>query len=352
MNVKSVIALFLFLSLCIGVGGRVMTSGKVSDTDIAVGDSSIAIVAYFCKNDTMKYVRTVNEITVDGGDTISRRQKQREEFMLVVRDSTSDGYVIEFIPVDFQYGDSGADDLKSKMASILKNSYKDLRAVFKTDELGSIKSLENWKEIRDKMKVSVKAMFDSLYSVEPAIDSIMPRTNIEALATILFSSEEGVCASYDEMNTLFELHGSMIDIGQHTIDDMEKDSSYTTVFVGYGPYDDYGYEEDYNIMAKSVTKYNMEETRDLLGGVFNLLFKDSVAGKLDQVVTDSIKNGMTVTMLQDYNLFYNGWPCVMRKQKTVEFGRRTNVSTDEIRWVYRSWHQYATKQPKGHVASF
>ena len=159
-------------------------------------------------------------------------------------------------------------------------------------------------------------------------------------------SETSLAVDTSETNTV------EFNIGRYDVDNLSKDSSFTTIAAGYGPYDGYGYDDDYGIMAKSVTKYSVEETRDLVGGVFNLIFKDGVADKFNQAMGDSLDTGMTITLLEDYNLFYNGWPCMMRKQKIIELGPRTKVSTDEIGWVYRSWRQYARDDASVRVSSF
>ena len=58
-------------------------------------DDEIAVVGYFCKNDTMtyrqkhgKYIIQENDTTVS--ETVS--EQYVEEFMIVVTDSTSEGY--------------------------------------------------------------------------------------------------------------------------------------------------------------------------------------------------------------------------------------------------------------------
>ena len=100
-----------------------------------------------------------------------------------------------------------------------------------------------------------------------------------------------------------------------------------------------------------MTKFTSEETHDLLGGVLNILMTDTVAGTINKFMKDSLNTGMTITQLEDYHLFYNGWPCLMRTQKIVELGPRTKVTTDEISWTYRSWRQYATKSEDPHATS-
>ena len=158
--------------------------------------------------------------------------------------------------------------------------------------------------------------------------------------------------AYDELTTLFLLHGNVFAIGRTTVDYTDKDSSFTTLYVGYEPLDEYGTELDYNIFGTTVTKYTAEETGDMLGGVFNILLKDTIADGLNKIMKDSLDFGMTVTQVEDYHLFFNGWPKLMRAQKIVKFGSRTKITTDEIDWKYRSWRQYAMKRDEYQTTSF
>lgn len=340
MNTRTVLAVVMLLSVCLGIGGSVTSHGV---SDLETQDSTIAVIAYFCKNDTMKYLRTQTELSVEGGDTVLKEDKMREEFMLIVCDSTPDGYTMEFVPLGVEYGNDAAGSVKNRLYNALSSHFKDVTAVFTTNEYGTVTGLKNWKEIRDRLKVGMKAMLDTLYSASSGIDSVMSRSNLEALVTLMCSSEQGVLSMYEELSTLFSLHGNVFDIGESTIDDADKDSSVTTVLVGYAPYDEYGFDYDYNILGRTVTKFTSEETHDLLGGVLNILMTDTVAGTINKFMKDSLNTGMTITQLEDYHLFYNGWPCLMRTQKIVELGPRTKVTTDEISWTYRSWRQYATK---------
>lgn len=349
MKSNFVIPLVVFLSVCLGIGGSVASYG-VKDLDVQ--DSTIAVVAYFWKGDTMKYVRTQTALTVDDGDTLASDTTFSEEFMIVVLDSTAKGYKMELIPVSFEYKEDPTDDAANRMMATLQDYFKDLKAVFTTDEYGALKSLDNWKEVRDRMKGGIKIMLDSLYSTTDSLEEFMPRSQLEGLLTLMYSTEAGVLKAYDELTTLFLLHGNVFDIGQTTVDDTDKDSSFTTLYVGYEPLDEYGTELDYNIFGTTVTKYTAEETGDMLGGVFNILLKDTIAGGLNKIMKDSLDFGMTVTQVEDYHLFFNGWPKLMRAQKIVKFGSRTKITTDEIDWKYRSWRQYAVKRDEYQTTSF
>lgn len=341
MNTRAVLPLAVFLSVCLGIGGSVTSHGV---SDLETQDSTIAVIAYFCKNDTMKYLRTQTEVSVEGGDTVSKKDEMCEEFMLIVRDSTPEGYTMEYVPLSVECGNDTVGSMKTRLYNALVSHFKDVTAVFTTDEYGKVTGLKNWKDIRDRLKVGVKAMLDTLYSAASGIDSVMKRSNFEALITLKCSSEQGVLSMYDELTTLFSLHGNVFDIGERTIDDADKDSSVTTVLVGYAPYDEFGFDCDYNILGRTVTKYSREETIDMLGSLFNILMKDTVVDTLNKFMKDSLNTGLTVTQLEDYHLFYNGWPCMMRTQKIVELGSLTKVTTDEISWTYRSWRQYAKEE--------
>lgn len=349
MKSNFVIPLVVFLSVCLGIGGSV-TSGGVKDLDVQ--DSTIAVVAYFWKGDTMKYVGTHTVQTVDNGDTLSSDTTFSEEFMIVVLDSTAKGYKMEFIPISSEFKVDPTDDVANMMMPVLQDYFKDLKVVFTTDEYGTLKGIDNWKEVRDRMKGGIKIVLDSLYSPTDGLDKFMPRNQLEGLLTLMYSTEAGVLKACDELTTLFLLHGNVFDIGRTTVDDTDKDSSFTMLYVGYEPLDEYGTELDYNIFGTTVTRYTAEEAGDMLGGVFNVLLKDTIAGGLNKIMKDSLDFGMTVTQLEDYHLFFNGWPKLMRTQRVVKFGPRTKITTDEIDWKYRSWRQYAVKRDEYQTTSF
>ena len=349
MKSNFVIPLVVFLSVCLGIGGSVASHG-VKDLDVQ--DSTIAVVAYFWKGDTMKYVRTQTALTVDDGDTLASDTTFSEEFMIVVLDSTAKGYKMELIPVSLEYKEDPTNDVTNRMMATLQDYFKGLKAVFTTDEYGTLKGIDNWKEVRDRMKGGIKIMLDSLYSTTDSLEEFMPRNQFEGLLTLMYSTEAGVLTAYDELSTLFLLHGNVFDIGQTTVDDTDKDSSFTTFYVGYEPLDEYGTELDYNIFGTTVTRYTADEAGDMLGGVFNILLKDTIAGGVNKVLKDSLNYGMTITRLTDYHLFFNGWPKQMRAQRIVKFGSRTKITTDEIDWKYRSWRQYAVKRDEYQTTSF
>lgn len=333
----------LFMSANVGVSAV---------TPPAPADSTIAVIAYFCKNDTMRYVRNKRVLTLENGDTIENKLKVSETFLIVVRDSTPEGYVMEFIPESLEYGEGVEDDVTAKLSNVLGQYFKNVTAVFTTDEYGQVTGLSNWKEIRDVMKQGAKAYLDSLYSAVDSLEMFMPRNKFEGLIKLMYSSEQGMLSNYSELSNLFSLHGNVFDIGKKTFDNSDKDSSVTTLFVGYTPPGEDSFDGDYNIIGSSVTRLTPEEVVDKAGGVLNILLSDSIAGEANKAFKDSLNMGMTITQLEDYYLFYNGWPRLMRIQKITEFGPRTKVETDETGWTFRSWGNYFAKEEDARGASY
>ena len=61
-------------------------------------DSTINIIAYFCKNDTLEYVYHDYKAKVEKNDTTVKHHIV-DQFQLIVRDSTANGYEIEVKPL-------------------------------------------------------------------------------------------------------------------------------------------------------------------------------------------------------------------------------------------------------------
>ena len=115
-------------------------------------EDEIAVVGYFCKNDTMTYRQTLNKYKIQGNDT-TVSESYVEEFMSVVTDSTSDGYKMKYIPLSFTLHD--ADTVTSLMTSAMSQLMQSVECEFTTDEMGLLKSITNWREIRDRFKKGV-----------------------------------------------------------------------------------------------------------------------------------------------------------------------------------------------------
>ncbi len=310
-------------------------------------DDAIAVVGYFCKNDTMTYRQTHNKYKIEGNDT-TVSQSYEEEFMIVVTDSTSEGYKMKCIPLSFTLHD--ADTVTSLIANATSHLMQSAVCEFTTDEFGQLKSITNWREIRDQLKKGVKVTCDKLYTTIPDLDSIVPRKSLENILLLGFSTEEDIRDSYEELENLFYLHGSEYDLGDKEVDsEAQGYPQHISSKVGYTTIEDEenDFDGDYAISMQSTTTIPVEDVMDLGFGVLSLIASDMVSDSLEAVrdqIVDSLKiakpNGAELIVKEYYGFFLNGWPKECYYEEAVDLGFVQRIETRSIEWISRHWNIY------------
>ena len=307
-------------------------------------EDEIAVVGYFSKNDTMAYRQTYNEYKIEGNDT-TISESYEKEFMIVVTDSTSEGYKMKYIPLSFTLHDT--DTVTSLMTNAMSQLMQSVVCEFTTDELGLLKSITNWREIRDQLKKSVKVTCDTLYSTIPDLDSIMPRKSLENILLLQFSTEEGIRDSYEELENLFGMQGGIFDLGEKEIDTEEQGyPQHISARIGYTTIEDEenDFDGDYAISTLSTTTIPVEDLMDLGIGTLSMLVSDMANDSLealrDQIV-DSLRiakpNGAEFIVNEYYGFYLNGWPKEYYYEKKVDLGISQNIETRYIHWISRNW---------------
>ena len=310
-------------------------------------DDVIAVMGFFCKNDTMTYRQEHIKYKIEGNDTTVSKHYE-EEFMIVVTDSTSDGYKMKCIPLSFTLHD--ADTITSLMVNATSQLMQSVVCEFTTDEFGQLKSITNWREIRDQLKKGVKVTCDKLYGTIPALDSIMPRKSMENVMLLNFSTEEGIRDAYEELETLFGLHGSMFKITDEEEDTEENGyPQHTSTRIGYTAIEDEenDFDGDYDLSTLSTTTIPIEDMMDLGLGVLSLLMSHMASDSLEMIrdqVVDSLKiakpNGAEMVSTEYYGFFLNGWPKEYYSEEKVDMGFQQRIETQHIEWITRHWNIY------------
>ena len=319
-------------------------------------EDEIAVVGYFCKNDTMTYRQTHNKYKIQGNDT-TVSESYVEEFMIVVTDSTSDGYKMKYIPLSFTLHD--ADTVTSLMTNAMSQLMQSVVCEFTTDEMGLLKSITNWREIRDQLKKGVKATCDTLYATIPDMDSIMPRKSLENILLLHFSTEEGIRDSYEELDDLFGLHGSVFDLGEKEVDSEEQGyPQHISAKIGYTTIEDEeeDFDGDYAISTQTTTTIPVEDLMDFGFGALSMLVSDMANDSLEAVrdqIVDSLKiakpNGAEVIVKEYYGFFFNGWPKECYYEKAVDLGFVQNIETRYIEWISRHWNIYVRDEESAEI---
>ena len=300
-------------------------------------DDAIAVVGYFSKNDTMTYRQMHYKYIIQGNDT-TVSEDYREEFMIVVTDSTSEGYKMKYIPLSFNLRDT------SKVTSQISINHIALRQLmqsavceFTTDEKGLLKSITNWREISDQLMKGVKATCDNLYATIPGLDTAMLRQQLDVIVAWRFASEKGVRDRYMELKDLFGQHGSTYVIGDKDIETeyygypqlISSRVCYTTIEDEGNDFDD----GDYNIATKYTLAIPYEEVMDADVGALSIKVSEMLNGNLE---AETNCDEVYVSDFYGFLFFKNGWPKKYYFEEAIGLGSCESIETRYIECTSRN----------------
>lgn len=173
----------------------------ISFGQISLEDSTVQVIGYWDKNETQTYIITNEKYRVTGTDT-TKREFVTYEVDITVKDSTANSYTIEWL---YRHVDLDTENpFSRKLAGISNN----LKVLIKTDELGAVKEIVNWEQIRDEIKKSTAALRIEFKHI-PQIDLVVDK--VEAT----FSSKEAIEAlAVKDINQFYTFHGAKYDLGQ------------------------------------------------------------------------------------------------------------------------------------------
>ena len=327
--------LLLFITFSASVSAQVQTAESSS------ADSLINVIAYFCKNDTMGYnFQHVKMKVIDNDTTVNYYCEN--EFQLIVRDSTSEGYKIEFQPISHHF-ETPEDTVMTQMMEKLINSLGDVPLIFTTDEYGTIQHVENWREVRDLTRKMSKALTDSLYALRPEMETAVARQRLEASINMQFANEQAVLNAYEELAIMFGLHGKSYKIGK-TEADVTSDNGYpqhVTCVASYGKTsEDDGFDDDYYINSLSEITIPAKDVGNLMIDQLNMMSEHKMTEEEQKVMTSAIDEDAKVSIVEGYDMFFNGWPCDMEYDKITDLKNVRNMEIYRIQWTSRVWGIY------------
>lgn len=328
----------VFLSLLLSFFSFSISYAQTQNLAQVQEDSTINVISYFCKNDTMDYRIEELEQKINGNDT-TLNHYIREDFRLIVRDSTSNGYKLEYSSLgNYEMeGDEVEFWNKTVLEKVAELSSKQ-HVIFTIDELGNLQHIENWRDIKKTMQEGIKILCDSLYANNPKLDSVMPRNRLEMSLNQQYSTEQNLWSAYEELQLLFGIHGKAFTIGRHETKDDSGYPSVTNLVVSYGSYDDEDQiEGDYYIAGKTTQTIPAEDVETLAKGRLFGLLSDEAVKVMQEVDIKSQLEDAQITILEAYFLFFNGWPCDMTKQNVMKMNGAEHITTKHIEWLSRHW---------------
>lgn len=299
------------------------------------GDSTVAVIAWFDKRDTMTYWINESSWSVKEGDT-TKTSGVSTKVMLTVTDSTKKGYRIEYKFLEFQndtVADSMLGDFQNRLVERLSDKIVGTSILFRTDEYGHITKYENLKEI----KKQAKGLFDSAYEEFrklPVMDSLKSAgVNLDA---ILKGVDIGAIVDgyTEEIELLFNCHGKEYKIGdvdEHYDETADEYAFDCQMSVGFDPE-----SMEYEISSTVDTKIPAKDLKNMVGAVYGLLSDTPLPEGFEKEYDSQVKEDMLVGTWHYWKYFADGWPSEVISQSSSNLMGGGKLKQTQIVWDYRS----------------
>ena len=298
-------------------------------------DSTVAVIAWFDKRDTMTYWINESSWSVKDGDT-TKTSGVSTKVMLTVTDSTKKGYRIEYKFLEFQndtVADSMLGDFQNRLVERLSDKIVGTSILFRTDEYGHITKYENLKEI----KKQAKGLFDSAYEEFrklPVMDSLKSAgVNLDA---ILKGVDIGAIVDgyTEEIELLFNCHGKEYKIGdvdEHYDETADEYAFDCQMSVGFDPE-----SMEYEISSTVDTKIPAKDLKNMVGAVYGLLSDTPLPEGFEKEYDSQVKEDMLVGTWHYWKYFADGWPSEVISQSSSNLMGGGKLKQTQIVWDYRS----------------
>lgn len=306
---------------------------KMSSED---NDSTLSIIAWFNKNDTMTYWISEGNWKFEGTDTV-KTLGVNTKVMVTVTDSTKNGYKMEYKFLKFSADtdvESKAQDFLQKTIQRLQDEVAGTTIKFRTNQEGKIIKYENLKEVEKR----AKRVFDEIIQESSLMDSLAS-TGIKADALFRNMDAHELVQSYtEELEMLFQYHGYQFPLKETTLHEEATDTQYESDTYMSATVNPESYE--YEVTVEINNYIPKEDLKQLLGGVIEVLIdkedatalkKEMDTGFDEQVTEDAVRKEF---LWMKY--FPDGWPEEVISQQKTFVGHKGRLTQKYITWDYRS----------------
>jgi len=298
-------------------------------------DSTVAVIAWFDKRDTMTYWINEGSWIVKDGDT-TKISGVSTKVMLTVTDSTKKGYGIEYKFLEFQNDtveNSPIGDFQSRLVTRLSDKIAGTTIRFRTDEYGRIKKYENLKEIKKQAKELFDSACDEMMRL-PVMDSLKS-LGVNLNAILKEVDIDPIVDGYtEEIETLFNCHGNEYKAGdydEHTDESKNAYASDLHMSVNMDPE-----TMEYEISSTVDTKIPAKDLKDMMGALVEMVSDKSLQEDFDKEYDKQVKEDAEVGTWNYWQYFADGWPAEVISQTTIRLMGQSRLKQKQIVWDYRS----------------
>ncbi|PWJ43968.1 hypothetical protein [Sediminitomix flava] len=281
---------------------------------INMNDSSAQVIGYWDMNEKQSYTITEEKYKIRDADTTNREFIKYSVDVTIV-DSTANSYDIEWLYKDFDIDTE--DEFSKKLISISENMVIKIR----TDEMGSLQHVLNWKEVQKYISKSLKLLkkeFKKQIKDAPNMDQIFRQ-----VANMYATKEAIEAGAIKEILQFYTFHGARYELGEEYKGDMK-----TANLLGGEPFDthmsvslDELNPEDNNYIIRMKSSVDSQQLTD---ATFNYLTQMTASLNVSNLKREDFPNLSNDTWTAS-RIHGSGWVIYTIETKEVFAEGRTNV---------------------------
>lgn len=277
---------------------------------INMEDSTVQVVSYWDKGEKQNYAISLEKIKLKDGDTTAKELITYEVEVSVI-DSSKNSYTVQWDYKNFETNQ--VDDLTQALTKLNKN----MKVVYKTDELGNFLEVVNWKDIRDYNQKSI-AVLKKKYSNIPEIDKIIKQVENN------FNSKEAIeSVSIKDIQQFHSFHGGKYKLQEELAEKIKVPNLLTGVpfDADFSLYLDEINEADNNFIIRSSQVVDSTQLTEATFQYLSTMAKNMNVKAPNRTDIKSLSNEIQVGS----RIHGSGWVVYSIQTTTVNSGTHTNI---------------------------
>jgi hypothetical protein len=287
-----------------------LATGLTTFGQINIADSTAQVITYWDKGEKQNYSVTTKKIKLKGTDTASK-DITTYDVEITVLNQADKSYTIQWLYKDIKTNSTNQTIQK------LMNITKDMKVIFKTDELGAFTEVVNWKEIRDYIQKATTSLSKE-FAVILEMDKLLKQI------AVTYSSKEAVeSAAIKDIRQFHTFHGAKYKLGE-----VLKGQLKVPNLLGTEPFDsDFTIylseinEADNNFIMRATQEVNKEQ---LTNATFDYLIKMANIMKIKSPKREDLKDLKNETLTAS-RIHGTGWIVYSVQTTTVTSDNLTNI---------------------------
>jgi hypothetical protein len=277
---------------------------------INMADSSVQVVSYWDKSEKQNYAITLEKIKIKGGDTTSK-EVISYDVEVSVTGATKNSYIVQWDYKNFKTTD------KSEFTQELSKINKNIKVIFKTDEMGGFIEVVNWKEIRAYNQKAI-AVLRKKFGTAPEIEKMLKQIENS------FSSKEAIeAASIKDIQQFHSFHGGKYKLHEEISDKIKVPNVLTNIpfDADYSLYLDEINETDNNYILRSS---QVVDSTQLMDATFQFLSNLAKSMNIKAPTKEDIK-GLSNEIQLASRIHGSGWVIYSVQTTTVNSDNQSNI---------------------------